>query len=75
MINLQKLNASRNCGIDNDGIKGLNLIELYVSNNPKITNVNWMKKIQKLDASGDCGEIKNRMRFLTQPAALRTRYK
>ena len=34
--NLQELYASGNCGITDDGIKGLRLIELDATDNPKI---------------------------------------
>jgi hypothetical protein len=34
------LYASYNCGINNNGIKNLNLIELNATENPKITNIN-----------------------------------
>src|SRR5690606_39417173 len=37
MINLKKLDASYDCGIDNKGISKLNLIKLDVSYNKKIT--------------------------------------
>jgi hypothetical protein len=43
------------CQIDQNGIKNLNLTELNVSNNPKITNVNFMFNLKKLIASGKCG--------------------
>ena len=36
MTNLRKLNASGNCGIDQSGINGLNLVELNASRNNKI---------------------------------------
>jgi hypothetical protein len=36
MTNLQKLCASGNCGISDDGIKNLNSIKLYSIENPKI---------------------------------------
>ena len=55
MKNLQILNAKGNSGITDEEIKGLNLIELYASNNLKITNVSFMKNLQILDASYDSG--------------------
>ena len=55
MTNLQILDASYNCGLDDNGIKDLNLIELDVSDNPKITNVNHMTNLQILNASFNCG--------------------
>ena len=42
MNNLQKLNAADDCGIDQNGINGLNLIELNASNNKKINNVSFV---------------------------------
>ena len=41
--------------IDQEGIEGLNLIELYASDNSKITNVSHMKSLQILNAYGNCG--------------------
>jgi len=55
MKSLQILYAYGDCGIDQQGIEGLNLIGLYASNNSKITNVSHMKSLQILDASYDCG--------------------
>ena len=44
------------CGINQEGIEGLNLTELNVWNNPNITSVSHMKQLRKLDASGShCG--------------------
>jgi len=40
MKSLQILNARDNCGIDQKGIEGLNLIELYASGNSKIIITN-----------------------------------
>ena len=41
---------------DQKGIEGLDLVELDVWNNSKITNVSFMKNLKKLDASGSgCG--------------------
>ena len=51
---LQILNASCNCGIDQKGIEGLNLIELNAWNNKKIKDVSWIKSLQKLNAGGSC---------------------
>ena len=55
MTKLQVLHAGNDCGIDDNGIKDLNLIELNAFNNSKITNVNHMTKLQILYARGDCG--------------------
>ena len=48
-----------NCGIDQNGINGSDLIEFDVGNNNKITNVSFMKNLKKLDAYGDCGIDQN----------------
>ena len=42
MTNLKILDADGDCGIDNKGISKLNLIELHVAGNEKIT-----KKFEK----------------------------
>jgi len=65
MTNLKELNASMcflddpggkgGYGIDDNGIKNINLEKLYVSYNHKITNVNHMTKLKILDASCGCG--------------------
>ena len=47
MSNLKELNASSNCGIDQNGIKNLNLIKLIASYNSKIKDVSWMKNLDK----------------------------
>jgi hypothetical protein len=44
------------CG---QGIIGLDLIELDVSWNKKITNVSFMKNLKKLYADGNCGIDQN----------------
>ena len=55
MTKLQKLNAGKISGIDDDSINHLNLTELYVSNNPKITNIKHMTKLQILCAENNYG--------------------
>ena len=52
MKNLKILNASDNCGIDQNGINNLDLIELNVDDNSKINNVNFMKNLKILNAYG-----------------------
>ena len=47
MTKLQVLCACFNCGIDDNGIKDLNLIKLNTSYNSKITNVNHMTNLLK----------------------------
>ena len=42
------------CGINDEGLSE-NLIELYASHNPRITNVSYMKKLKILHARGICG--------------------
>jgi len=49
------LDASLNCGIDDEGIKDLNLERLQIYDNSKITNANHMTKLKELDASDNCG--------------------
>ena len=55
MTNLKILGALGDCGIDDNGIKDLNLIELDAGYNPRIKNINHMTNLRKLDASGICG--------------------
>ena len=56
MTKLQILNAGGDCGIDQLGIIGLNLIKFIVGNNIKIKNVLFMTNLQILDVSGRfCG--------------------
>ena len=56
MTSLKKLDARGNCGIGQNGIIGLNLVEFDANNNNnKITNVSFMTSLKKLDAWGDCG--------------------
>ena len=48
MKKLQQLDASRDCGINDEGIKEcISLIELNASDNSKITNVNHLQKLEK----------------------------
>ena len=51
MTNLQKLNASESCGIDDLGLIDLNLKELNASNNPKIKHIEFMTNLKILNAS------------------------
>jgi hypothetical protein len=56
MNNLSELYASGNsCGVNDDGIKNLNLEILEADSNPKITNVNHMRNLSELDASNNSG--------------------
>ena len=55
MRSLKKLDTRGNCGINDAGIAGLQLVELNASYNKKITNVSEMQSLKKLDAIGDCG--------------------
>ena len=64
MKNLKKLDASDDCGIDQSGIKELNLVELNADDNNKITNVSFMKKLKKLNASYNCGIDQNGIKGL-----------
>ena len=49
MKNLKVLYANDNSAIDQDGIKGLDLIELNASYNNKITDVSFMKNLKVYD--------------------------
>ena len=44
-------------GVDDQGIKHLDLEELNASNNLKITTLNHMKKLRKIDIGYDCGRF------------------
>jgi hypothetical protein len=59
MKKLKILKARGDCGIEQNGIDGLDLIGLHVSGNKKITNVSFMKKLKILDASLHCGIDQN----------------
>jgi hypothetical protein len=54
MTNLQILSVEGNCGINDEGIKNLNLIKLNANCNSIITNINHMTNLQILQAC-DCG--------------------
>lgn len=53
ITNLKILWARNKCGINQEGIKGLNLIELCITNNKSISNVSWMINLKKLEAGGE----------------------
>src|SRR5687767_1539385 len=56
MKELRILDARRNSGIKNEGIKECDkIIELNASDNPKVTYVNHMRELKKLDARWDSG--------------------
>ena len=59
MKNLKKLNLHGYNNINQDGIMGLDLIELYVDNHDKIKDVSFMKNLKILHASGNCGIDQN----------------
>src|SRR6201992_2811840 len=62
---LKILDASYNCGIDQNGIKDLHLTELNASNNEKIKDVSQMASILKiLYANGYCGIDQNGIKDL-----------
>jgi hypothetical protein len=52
---LKILNASFDCGIDQNGIDGLDLVNLDAELNKKIVNVSFMKHLKILNASIKCG--------------------
>ena len=57
---LKKLKCGYGCGIDQNGIIELNLIELSAQGNKKIENVNHMKNtLKKLDCSCNSGIDQN----------------
>lgn len=51
MTNPQILDASRRCGINQNGIYGLNLKKLNAESNKYITNVSYISNFQILNAS------------------------
>jgi hypothetical protein len=55
MNKLVELSASHNSGINDYGIKNLNLIKMNLCANKKITNVNHMDKLTELNACFKCG--------------------
>ena len=48
MKKLKKLHAANNCGIDQNGILGLDLFELNIEKNNKIVDVKFMKNLKIL---------------------------
>ena len=64
MKNLKKLYARDNCDIDQNGINGLNLVELDARDNDKIINVSFMKNLKKLNTWGNCGIDQNGIKGL-----------
>ena len=52
------------CGIDQNGIKGLNLTKLYAFNNSKISDVSWMSNLIELDCRHACGIDQNGIKGL-----------
>jgi len=59
MKSLKILYAEDNCGIDQNGIDCLDLVELYADSNTKITNVSFMKSLKVLSARYSCGIDQN----------------
>jgi hypothetical protein len=55
MKRLKILDANYDCNIDQNNICGLNLVNLNVDDNKKITNVSFMKSLKILNAQGVCG--------------------
>jgi hypothetical protein len=55
MNNLIELYANEYSGINDNGIKNVNLIKLNANNNSNITNVNHMNKLKELFAHGRSG--------------------
>src|ERR1700761_6002484 len=62
---LKILNASYNCGIDQNGIKDLHLTKLNASSNEKIKDVSQMAStLKNLNASFNCGIDQNGIKDL-----------
>ena len=59
MKKLKILHANGGCGIDQNGIFGLDLVELDASLNNKVTNVSFMRNLKKLYAYCSCGIDQN----------------
>ena len=55
MTKLKKLDAPDYCGIGQNGIRGLDLVEINAAFNSKITDVSFMTNLKKLNAWGVCG--------------------
>ena len=55
MQNLKVLDIRADCGIDQNGIIGLDLVKLDARNNSKITDVSFMKNLKILHAYGNVG--------------------
>src|SRR3989304_4882712 len=55
MTKLENLAAEYRCGINDDGIRNINLKVLNASYNSKITMVNHMTRLEKLWAGYSCG--------------------
>ncbi len=53
MTKLEILDASWHCGIDDNDIQNINLKELYAFDNPRITDVKHMTKLEILDTSSN----------------------
>ena len=60
LISLKILNANYNCGIDQNGIRGLNLFKFYVDGNTKIKDVSWMKSLKILDTDDNYKILRTR---------------
>ena len=48
MKSLKVLNISYDCAIDQNGIRGLDLLVLDISNNNKITDMSFIKSLKNL---------------------------
>ena len=48
MKSLKKLNITGFCGVNQNGIKNLDLIEICIRSNNKITNVSFMESLKKI---------------------------
>lgn len=64
LIHLKVLYAYGSCGIDDNGIKKLDLIKFDAYDNHKITDVGHLTNLRKLDAGSTCGINDNNIKKL-----------
>ena len=65
MTNLQKLTiGGYYCGVTDDEIKDLNLIQLDATDNPKISKISHMTNLQKLNIGCNSGVTDNEIKDL-----------
>src|SRR5271154_6099103 len=64
MTNLKTLIMHDHCGIDQNGIRGLNLVKLNIGANKKIKDVSFMTNLKTLIMYDHCGIDQNGIRGL-----------